>query len=118
MLAILGLPKMTVSDNGANFTSDEFAEFLRHNGVRHVQMPPYQPASNGLVEQVVQTFKEGMRKLTEGLTDTKLAHFLFKYRITPQSSTSISPAELMFGHYLRTQFDKLHPDLNKKAHDA
>ena len=81
-------------------------------------MPPYQPTSNGLVERVVQTFKESMRKLTEGLIDTKLAHFLFKYRITPQGSTGISPAELMFGQYLRTQFDKLHPDLNKKAHDA
>ena len=30
----------------------------------------------------------------------KLAHFLFKYRITPRSSTGISPAELMFGHHL------------------
>ena len=35
-LAILDLPKMTISDNAANFTSDEFDEFLRSNGVRHV----------------------------------------------------------------------------------
>ena len=48
----------------------------------------------------------------------KLTHFLFKYRMTPQSSTGISPAELMFGRCLQTQFDNLHPDLGKKARDA
>ena len=59
-----------------------------------------------------------MRKLKDGSIDTKLARFLFKYRMTPQSSTSISPAELMFGCCLRTQFDNLRPDLSKKARDA
>ena len=116
--ATLGLPEVIVSDNAANFTSEEFSDFLKCNGVRHVRTPPYHPASNGLAERAVRTFKEGMRKLKDGSIDTKLARFLFKYRMTPQSSTSISPAELMFGRRLRTQFDNLRPDLSKKARDA
>ena len=46
--ATLCLPEVIVSDNVANFTSEEFSEFLKRNGVRHVRTPPYHPASNGL----------------------------------------------------------------------
>ena len=59
-----------------------------------------------------------MRKLKHGSIDIKLARFLFKYRMMPQSSTGISPTELMFGRWLQTQFDNLCRDLSKKAHDA
>ena len=34
--ATLGLPEVIVSDNTANFTSEEFSEFLKRNGARHV----------------------------------------------------------------------------------
>ena len=49
--ASLGLPEVVVSDNATASTSEEFTDFLRKNG------PPYHPASNSLVERVVQTFK-------------------------------------------------------------
>ena len=53
--AAFGLPEVIVSDNAATFTSDEFGDFLKRNGVRHVCTPPYHPASNGLAERAVQT---------------------------------------------------------------
>ena len=113
--AALGLPEVIVSDNAATFTSDEFGQFLKRNGIRHVRTPPYHPASNGLVERAVQTFKEGLKKLTEGSLSTRLARFLFKYRITPHSTMGVSPAELMYGRRLRSQLDQLHPDLGRKV---
>lgn len=54
-----------MSDNAIAFTSVEFTDFLRKNGIRHVRIPPYHPASDGLVERAVQTFKEGMKRTNE-----------------------------------------------------
>ena len=113
--ASLGLPEVIVSDNAANFTSDEFEQFLKKNGVKHVRTPPYHPSSNGLAERAVQTFKEGMRKMTDGSLETKLSRFLFKYRMTPQSTTGVSPAELIFGRRLRSHLDNIRPDIDRKT---
>lgn len=80
----LGLPEVIASDNVLSFSSTEFEEFLKRNGIRHVQSAPYHPASNGLVERAVHTFKEGMKRLKGGTLNTRLLHFLLRYRITPQ----------------------------------
>jgi transposase InsO family protein len=112
--ASLGLPEVIVSDNATAFTSEEFAEFLKRNGIRHVRTPPYHPASNGLVERAVQTFKEGMKRLQSGTLSTRLSRFLLRYRITPHSSTGSTPAELMWGRTLRSQLDLLLPDMDRK----
>lgn len=117
-LAALGLPDVIVSDNATTFMSEEFAEFLRRNGIRHLRAPPYHPASNGLVERAVQTFKEGIKRLKAGSLCTRLSRFLFKYRITPHSTTGQTPAELLWGRKLRSQMDLLHPDLDKKVHQT
>ena len=83
----LGLPEILVTDNGPAFSSQEFAIFIKANGIRHVTSVPYHPASNGLAETAVQTFKCAMKKLTKGSLEGKVMKFLFKYCIAPQSTT-------------------------------
>ena len=97
MFATHGLPETLVTDNGSDFTSAEFEEFTRQNGIRHLRSVPYHPASNGLAERAVQTFKSGMKKLTSGSIESKLSRFLFAYRLTPQSTTGLPPAVMLMG---------------------
>ena len=84
-------------DNGLAFSSQEFAALIKANGIRHVTSVPYHPASNVLAERAVQTFKCAMKKLTKGSLEDRVMKFLFKYCITPQSTTGHSPSDLLFG---------------------
>ena len=59
LFASYGLPLQVVSDNSPQFVSQEFADFLKQNGVKHVRSTPYHPSTNGLVERFIQTFKKG-----------------------------------------------------------
>lgn len=117
LFAAQGLPETVVTDNGANFTSEEFKTYMAENGITLIHTAPYHPASNGLVERAVQTFKAALRRMQkeEGSLEAKLARFLFSYRATPQATTGVSPGELLMGRRLRSRLDLLHPDLVEKV---
>ena len=55
IFAIHRLPVELLSDNGPPFTSEEFATFMRQNGIGHLRSPPFHPATNGASERAVQT---------------------------------------------------------------
>lgn len=113
-LATHGLPQTIVSDNGPSFTSNEFQEFLHCNGIEHLATTPYHPSSNGLAKRAVQTVKAGLKKLT-GPLEVRLSRFLFKYRVTPQATTGIAPAELLMGRRLCTHLDLLFPTVRERV---
>ena len=98
-------PEMIVSDNGSCFVSEEFEPFLVANGVKHITSSPYHPATNSLTERGVQIIKKGLKKVTTGTLQTRPAQILMSYRITPQSTTGASPAELLLGRQPRTRLD-------------
>ena len=108
MFSCHGLPELIVSDNGIAFTSSEFQEFTKRNGIRHLTTAPYHPASNGLAERAVQTLKESLKRSTDRDMDTC-------YRTTPHSTTILSPAELLMGRKPRSHLDLLQPDLSSKV---
>ena len=110
-----GLPVILVSDNGTAFTSEEFQEFTKRYGIRHVKSAPYHPASNGLAERAVQTFKEGMKRGTTADLGTRLTRFLFQYQITPHTTTGISPAELLMGQRPRCPLDLMRPQVSSRV---
>ena len=111
IFATHGLPTTVVSDNGAVFTSEQFETFLERNGIHHIRITPYHPASNGQAERALQTVKEGLKRGGGGTLETRLNRFLFHYRTTPHSTTGATPAELLMGRRPRTHLDIMHPDL-------
>lgn len=102
-----GIPETVVTDNATCFVGSEFQEFCKRNGVRHVTSPPFSPHSNGLAEKAVHTLKLGLSRQGVGSLTTRIARFLFRYRIMPHSVTGKSPAEMLFGRRMRTQLDHL-----------
>ena len=114
-----GLPTQVVTDNGPQFTSQEFEVFLKANGIQHYRSAPYHPATNGEAERYIQTFKQAMRaaKNDPGTLPTKLMRFLLSYRTTPNATTGVSPAELLFGRALRTRLNLLRPDVSNTVQD-
>ena len=118
--AQFGLPISIVSDNGPCFTSQEFRDFIQSRGLRHVTTAVYKPSTNGLAERMVQTFKRSLKKSSSS-ADIQLVidRFVFDYRLTPHSTTGVSPAELMFGRRLRSRLDLLWPgeSIAAKVHE-
>jgi len=124
-LYLFGLPQTIVTDNGPCFSSEEFTLFLK-NGILHLKSAPYHPSSNGLAERAIQTFKQGMKKFTDGDLRDRLSCFLAHYRTTPHTTTGVCPAELL-GQRPHTTLDLLRPSVStrfdhkqlqqKQAHD-
>ena len=115
LFARFGIPESLVSDNGPQFTAAEFQLFCKQNGIRHFQVAPYHPASNGLAERAVLTFKKGIQRFKTGTIGDRIARFLMQYRVTPHMTTVSSPAELLFGRRLRTRLDAIRPNLERQV---
>ena len=52
-----GIPEQLVSDNGTKFTSQEFQNFTKKLGIKHIRTAAYGKSSNGQAERYVQTVK-------------------------------------------------------------
>ncbi|XP_075534932.1 uncharacterized protein LOC142570433 [Dermacentor variabilis] len=116
VFARFGFPETIVSDNGPQFTSQDFKQFVREMGCRHVQTAPYNPSANGLAERFVQTLKNALRKDdTRQPLKVKLNKFLLAYRNTPHATTHEAPANLLLGRRLRTRLDVLKPVVGERV---
>ncbi|XP_053395713.1 uncharacterized protein K02A2.6-like [Mercenaria mercenaria] len=111
-----GLVEEIVSDNGPQFVSAEFQNFVKMNGIKHIRSAAYHPSSNGEAERAVRTFKTALKTMSSepGTVNQKVSRFLLSYRSTPHSTTQVSPAELFLGRRVRTRLDIMRPDLSNK----
>lgn len=85
------------------------------NGIKHITSAPYHPATNGLAECAVQTVKRGLKKETEGSMATRLAKVLMAYQTTSQSTTGMTPSQLLQGQRVQTQLDLLRPSVSERV---
>ena len=102
-------PAKSVTDNGPQFVSQEFKDFLRDAGIDHRRVTPYHPEANAAVERFNATLVSAIRKAMEDGKDWKdaLPTFLLTYRTTPHPATKSTPSRLMFNRDLRTKMSNI-----------
>lgn len=110
-----GIVDKLVSDNGAQFTSYEFQQFMALNHINHILTAPGKPATNGQAENFVKMVKKSLNaniKAHEKIDlEAVINRFLCDYRNAKHCSTGETPAKIFFGRSLKTRFSLLKPPL-------
>ena len=119
-----GYPQRITTDNGSQFISQEFGDYLKSHGIEHRRVTPYWPAANGEVERMNRTMKRAVQcAVVEGKRwQTAIHEFLLGYRTTPHSTTGVAPSKLLFKHELRNDIpfvdiskpDRVDREVNKR----
>ena len=106
---IHGLPKEITTDNGPQFISKDFADYLEMQGIKHRKVTPLWPQANGEVERQNRSLLKRLKISQIEKKDWKeeLSDYLIMYRTTPHSTTGISPAELLFKRKIRTRLPEI-----------
>ncbi|VDH89859.1 Hypothetical predicted protein [Mytilus galloprovincialis] len=115
-----GIPISLKTDNGPQFTSKEFYNYLSENGVIHNRSTPYWPQANGEVERQNRTLLKAFRTANAENRDWRkeIPKFLLAYRSTPHSTTGKSPAELLFNRKIRTKLPEINAENEKDDADT
>ena len=87
-------------------------QVMFENAILHITSAPYHPSDK---ELAVQSFKQGLKRTPGDSIQTRFSKFLFQYRITPHTTTEVSPAELLLGQLLHSRMDFLYPDLSQNV---
>ena len=95
-----GIPDVLISDNGPQFTSEEFYRFSIQYQFKHHTSSPHYPQSNGKAEKAVQTIKNLLRKAQKEKRDFYLA--LLDFCNTPTNDHIGSPTQRLMGHRTKT----------------
>ena len=113
------------SDNGGEFFSNKFSEWLGLRGVVQQSTPSYSPQSNGIAERMNRTLQDKARtimlesKLPGSLWGEILLTSCVLRNLTPTSSLSITPLQMWTGEkpsveHLRVVGCKVYCQLGKE----
>lgn len=103
-----GNPCRIITDKGTAFTSGEFKEFCREEGIQHVTITTGVPRGNGQVERVHRTIISVLTKLcieNPTLWYRHVSRLQRALNSTYQRSIDTSPFELFVGSKMKTKGD-------------
>ncbi|KAL1446090.1 hypothetical protein WDU94_005684 [Cyamophila willieti] len=95
-----GIPQIVVSDNGPQFSSQDFKQFARKYEFQHITSSPMYPRSNGEAESAVKIIKKMLAKCLHDNSDPYIA--MLNLRNTPKNFGP-SPAQLLFSRVLNSR---------------
>lgn len=95
-----GVPDVVFSDNGPQYSSQEFKRFSQAWEFEHVTSSPTYPQSNGKAESAFKTAKRLMGKALQAKSDPYLA--ILAHRNTPAQGFQASPAQRLMSRRTKT----------------
>ncbi|MCP4350045.1 MAG: transposase family protein, partial [Desulfobacterales bacterium] len=102
-----GLPKEIISDNGPQFISSWFKNFLAKKSIIHSPTSLYNPQENGKVERFNRNLKNAAQIFStqdQKSFQTSIMDMVVMFRATSPNDGK-SPGELMFGRKIRSSAD-------------
>ncbi|XP_063892502.1 uncharacterized protein K02A2.6-like [Helicoverpa armigera] len=114
----LGNPVSLTSDNGKQFTSEEFKTFCAERDIRIFNTVPYSPQQNGEVERQNRSILKRLKIAQAEKKNLKeaLRTYLEMYNSTPHTVTGKTPAELFFRRQFRDKLPMIN-DMTYKPED-
>ena len=97
-----GVPERVRTDNGPQFSSEEFHGFSQEWQLKHTTSSPGHPQSNGKAENAVGMVKQLFRKAMHSGRDVWQS--LLDFGNTPTQGMTVSPAQRFLGRRTRTAF--------------
>ncbi|KAJ8971360.1 hypothetical protein NQ314_000741 [Rhamnusium bicolor] len=95
-----GFPEQIITDNGPQFRSNVWRQYLTRQHLNHFTAPIYHQRANP-VERRVQELKKVLRtKEPRERWDQHLSEALYNLRTRTNAATGTSPSELLLGHVL------------------
>ena len=106
------LPPSVTSDNGPQFVSSMFERYLEECGIKHSKTMPLWPQTNGEMERKNWSLLKRLGSAQAAGKQWKedIRKYLIAYRSTPNTTTRVSPAELLFGRKSRTNLPEFYED--------
>ncbi|XP_020234904.1 uncharacterized protein LOC109814805 [Cajanus cajan] len=95
-----GIPHALVTDNGRQFIAQDFEDFLRELGIKHLATSVEHPQTNGQAEAANKIILRELKKrlgTAKGQWPEELPSILWAYHCTPQSTTQETPYWLTYG---------------------
>ena len=114
-----GVVESLKSDNGPQFRSAQFTDYMSSLGIDHYRTTPRFPQANGEVERQNASLKRRIQMSPENWKHC-LANYVMAYRTITHPATGKSPSELMFGRsmkYKLPEFSDNHGYFDQEARD-
>ena len=105
-----GVPEILISDQGKNVDGEAVRRFCAEYGVDKRRSSPYHPEGDGLSERCIQAGKQLLRcmlaerKMRKTDWPSVMKEVSFLFNSTNNSSTKMTPQEVMYGVKLRSPF--------------
>jgi hypothetical protein len=106
LFSIFGHCTILLSDNGSQFLSCDFSQYLKRLGIVHRRSAVYNPQANGCVERVNKNFKKLLESSKcDSMPEVRqiVSRYLLNYNATSHATTGKTPSEMMLSFKIRTR---------------